>query len=509
MSEIFLYEKTIKKNVKKSMWFYAPMSESFALSSLGYLWLYKLIDELPYIDIERVYTDSKTTRIYKQNVDIIAFSMSFDFDFLSVFDFFKKNNYEIKAKDRNETSPLFFAGGPVITSNPTLYNEIFDFMIIGDGEETNISAINLICNSEYNSKNEVLEALSKIDGVYVPKFSKKIIKSTYKTNNCVYTPIISDKSFFQNTFVIEVERGCANRCAFCLASYINLPIRFPSLENIITDIELGLKYTNKIALLGAQVTAHPKFVDLCKYLENKIDNGIDLEVSVSSLRVDSFTDEIVSFLVKAKQRNLTLAIEAGTDRLRKVINKNLNEQQIFKAINVARNCGLKGLKFYAMLGLPTETDEDIKGFVELAKKIRLLNKGFDISFGFSSFVPKPNTPFQWCGREDNKSIEVKINYLKKEFHKLGIEASFPSVKWDYYQALLSRGNSSLTDYLIKVYELGGKIGAFKKAAKDLNIDTNKLVLTNYDFDDKLPWDLVEISPGKKFLINEINKLLNI
>lgn len=492
------------------MWFASPCPESFALASLGYLWLFRQIDMLPDINIERVYADSKTTQIPANKVNLIAFSFSFDMDFLSVFSILEKNKFNFKAKDRAETDPLIFAGGPVITSNPEPYKDIFDFMIIGDGEETNLKAVNICKNNQDKPKSEILKLLSNIEGIYVPSAGQSSVKkSTKKLSECVYTPIITAKSFFHDTFILEVERGCANRCAFCLASYINLPIRFVPYDELIKTIDLGLKYTNKIALLGAQVTAHPKFKDVCRYIDDKIKNGEEIEMSVSSLRVDSFVPEIVQTLVDAGQKNLTLAIEAGSERLRRVINKNLTEDQIYKAIEVALGCGLRGIKFYGMIGLPSETTDDIDEIINLARRIKEKYKGFEISFGFSTFVPKANTPFQWFGRENNKSLEKKSEYLKKELHKLGVQSSVSSPKWDYYQAVLSRGDAKLTDYIIEVYKQGGKLGAFKKAAKDLKIDTDYYALNTYSFEKDLPWDFIEMKPGKEFLIQECKKLLEL
>lgn len=492
------------------MWFAFPGPESFALSSLGYLWLYRAIDMMDDVNIERIYTDTKTTQIIRDKINLIGYSFTFDMDFLSIFHFLDWNKYEFKAKDRKSTDPLIFAGGPVITSNPEPYKDIFDFLIIGDGEDTNLEAVRICRENKDKTKNEILEILNRIDGIYVPSLKPQSIKKvTKKLTECIYTPIISERAFFPNTFILEVERGCANRCAFCLASYMNLPIRFVEYEQIIEAIELGLKYTNKLALLGAQITAHPKFNDICKYIDNKIKNGEKIEMSVSSLRVDSFVPEVVQTLVDAGQKNLTLAIEAGSERLRRVINKNLKEEQIYKAIEVAQQCGLRGIKFYGMIGLPTETIEDIQEIVNLAKKIREKFKGFEISFGFSTFVPKANTPFQWFGREEEKSLEEKSNYLRKELHKLGIQASIASAKWDYYQALLSRGDGQLTDYLISVYKQGGKLGAFKKAAKELGINTEYYAAENYSYNKKLPWDFIDIKPGKEFLIDESKKLTSL
>ncbi len=506
-NEIVLYDRIPKKDYDYNMWFLFPGPEAFALSSLGYLWLYRAIDLLPNINIERIYSDTKTTEIYRNQISLVGVSFTFDLDFLQIFAFLEKNNYEIKAKDRKDTDPIIFAGGPVITSNPEPYKEIFDFMVIGDGEEANFEAVKICCKNQDKSKQEILEILSKIEGIYVPSIQQNTVKKvTKKLTECIYTPIISENAFFPNTFILEVERGCANRCAFCLASYMNLPIRFVSYEQIIDAIELGLKHTNKIALLGAQITAHPRFKDVCQYIDKKIRNGEEIEMSVSSLRIDSFTPEIVQTLVDAGQKNLTLAIEAGSERLRKVINKNLQEEQIYKAIEVAIACGLKGIKFYGMLGLPTETMDDVQEIINLAKRIKEKFKGFEISFGFSTFVPKANTPFQWFGRENAKSLEEKSNYLRKELHKLGIQSNISSAKWDYYQALLSRGDAKLTDYLIAVYKQGGKLGAFKKCAREFNIDTDYYATENYSFDKELPWDFIDIKPGKQFLIEENKKL---
>ena len=506
-NDIYLYNRIMGKHGDFNMWFVFPGPESFALSSLGYMWLFKAIDSEEGINVERVYDDLKTTDIMFSDVNLIAFSISFDFDYLSILEFLKKYNIPFLSSNRGEDYPLIYAGGPVITSNPEPYKNFFDYFVIGDGEDVNTDIINLCLNNSDLSKNEKLKILSETNGVYVPNFSRTVVKVTKKLSECIYTPVISENSFFKNTFIAEVERGCANRCGFCLASYINLPIRFVPYEEIIYAIDLGLKYTNKLALLGAQVTAHPDFEKICRYIHSKIKGGENIELGVSSLRVDSFKKEIVQTLVDAGQKNLTLAIEAGSERLRKLINKNLSEIQIFEALDVAVDCGLKGIKFYGMLGLPTETVEDIQEIINLASKIKSKYKGFDVSFGFSTFVPKAHTPFQWFGREDEKSLEKKSNFLKKELHKLGIQSTVTSPKWDYYQAVLSRGDSKLTEFLVKVYEYGGKLGAYRRAAKDLNLNLDYYATENYSYDKELPWDFIEMTPGKEFLIKESKRLL--
>ena len=169
---------------------------------------------------------------------------------------------------------------------------------------------------------------------------------------------------------------------------------------------------------------------------------------------------------------------------------------------MARENGLKGLKIYSMIGIPNETCDDLDEFMRLGKKIKAENKGFSIEFSFSSFVPKPNTPFQWSMREDTKTLEKKQKYLEKELAKVGISAKFSSIKWDYWQAVISRADSSFAPFLVEVYKLGGKIGAYKSALKDLNLR----VKDSFTFDELLPWDIISIEPRKQLLINEYYRL---
>ena len=507
--DIYLYNPITDKNADFTLWMAFPGPMSFALSSLGFLWVFKGIDEMCDINAEMIFSDTKNTVHSFKDVDVIGFSFSFDMDFLTIFSMLDKYKIPLKSTEREEDCPLIFAGGPVVSANPEPYKNFFDFIVIGDGEDVNLEAARICKDNKDKSRNEILEMLSKVDGIYVPsKPQKSVKKLTKKLTECIYTPILSEDAFFKNTFIVEVARGCANRCGFCLASYLNLPLRFMPYDERSKVIELGLSKTNKIALLGAQISAHPHFGDICEYIYKKIQNGEKIEMSLSSLRIDAVKPDIIKTLVTAGQKNTTLAIEAGSERLRKVINKNVTEEQIFEAVKICRENGLKGVKFYGMLGLPTECDEDLEELLRLAKRLKDENKGFDISFGFSSFVPKANTPFQWCGREQTKSLENKVNFLKKEFHKLGITAHFSSIKWDYWQAVLSRGDESLTDFLIDVYQKGGKIGAFKSCAKD-TIDADFFALSNYEFDAALPWDFIEIKPGKEFLIEENKRLLSL
>ena len=508
VSEKYLYTPHPANNGAVNVWMAYPASEAFAMSSLGYLWLFKQLDENVNVNTERINTETTRSAIPPNLVDMIAFSFSFDTDFINIFSILDKYKIPLRRKIRGKDFPVIFAGGPVVTANPTPYEEFFDFFIIGDGEILNRKVVEIY--KKHTAKSEFLREISELDGIYVPEYKKETVKKTEALTECIYTPIISERAYFPDTFIVEIARGCANRCGFCLASYINLPLRTLPYDNIIKVLENGLSKTNKIALLGAQLSAHPEFSKICTYIYQKSKNeNLDIEMSISSLRVDAVTPEIIKILSALGQKNITLAIEAGSERLRRVINKNLTKPQIMNAIEIAKNAGLKGLKFYGMIGLPTESNEDIEELINLTREIKDKYKSFDISFGFSTFVPKPHTPFQWCGREDTKSLEKKFLHIQKEFHKIGVQVSVSSPKWDYWQAVLSRGDSTLTDFLEEIYKNGGKLGAYKQAAKKFNINTDDIAYKNIPPTQKLPWDFIKINPQKEFLIKEYNKLLNL
>lgn len=507
--EKFLYKRNPKKNADYNIWMAFPGCYSFALSSLGYLHIFRLMDEMEEVNVERVYSDSTKTDIQFKDVNAIAFSSSFDLDFMSIFPIFDKYKIPYKTSDRDKNMPIIFCGGPVVTANPIPYKDFFDFMIIGDGEQLNTNVVTILADNKDKPKDEILKLLAKLNGVYVPTLNQeKIVKNSCKIENCVYTPILSDDAFFKDMFIIEISRGCANCCGFCMASYLNLPVRFAPYENIIEAIDLGLQYTNKIALLGAQVSIHPKFKQICEYIAQKVQKNPEIEMSISSLRVDAVDDAMIKTLVSAHQKHVTIAIEAGSERLRKVINKNITEEQIKHTVETARLNGLKGVKIYAMIGIPTETQEDLNEMVRVAKELKQANKGFDISFAFSSFIPKPHTPLQWCGRFSTKELEKRQNFLQKEFHKIGVKTSFSSIKWDYWQTVLSRGDDKISDFIIDVYKKGSKLGAFKKAAKD-KFNPDDYALRDFNLNEALSWDIIDLPPSKEVLIERHKKLLNL
>lgn len=526
-NEIFLYQPQKKYDDAVNMWFCFPCNYNIGMSALGYLHLFRVMDENPKANPERIFTDSELTRHTPKKLDLFGFSFSFELDFLNVFKVLEKYKIPLKATQRDDSFPLIFAGGPVLSVNPEPFCDFFDFIMIGDGEDLMNDVINKLYELKGTmDKKSMLKELSQIEGVYVPSLYEfeynqdgsiskitpnlPVKKRTKREMDCVYTPIITPDTMFSNNCLIEIFRGCPQRCAFCLSSYLNLPGRFPPFEQIKNVIDLALENTNKIGLLGALVSAHPRFDEICRYIMEKKKQE-DFEVSISSMRADNLHPETVQMLVSCHQKSSTIAVEAGSERLRKFINKNLSDEQIFQAVKTAADNGLKGLKIYAMIGLPEETDEDIQSLVELAKRLQKENRNISLTVSTSSFVPKAQTPFQWYGRQNEKILEARNNYLKKHLHMAGVKYRPTSIKWDEIQAVISRADRRLSDLLLRVYEYKATLGSWHRAYKDLSLEGNLPPLEFYSKrnipqEEILPWDLIENTVPKKSLLNELKRL---
>ncbi|MBR5304616.1 MAG: radical SAM protein [Candidatus Gastranaerophilales bacterium] len=496
--EKFLYNRLNEKNPKLNVWLMYPAIESFAMASLGYLSIFKMLDLDSDLYVERIYSDTKIFEIPLDCLDLAGFSMSFEIDILTVIKMLKKYQIPLKSSERNDETPLIFAGGPVLMANPKPYEEFFDFISIGEKCSLKF-AIDELKKCSDLSRDEKLKKLSKIEGIYVPKYPKKEVKITRDNLNeeIFYTPILSEKSYFSDSFVVEIERGCPKMCKFCLASHLNIPTRFVPLNKIIEAIDFGLQYTNKLALMGAYVAGHPNFNQIIEHISSYCDTR-PIELSISSLRADLADENLIKLLVKCNQKTATIALEAGSQRLRDYINKNLSDEQILNTLCVAQKNGLRGMKIYTMIGLPTETDEDIDALVDLVKKmkaqIKKIGGAFDLTISTSTFIPKAQTPFELTERVDKKILEKRLNYLKKEFHKIGVTFRPSSVDWDVIQSILSRYDEALTDLLIEVVDRGGNLGAFKQVWKEFY---KKGLIMSFDEASKLPFNLN--NPKWKFI----------
>jgi radical SAM superfamily enzyme YgiQ (UPF0313 family) len=535
--EVYLYQPVAPNADAIRLAMVYPAPYQIAMSSLGYLVLFQQLDLDPNVDARRIYADTLEQHNPKE-LEFMGFSFAFELDIVKVLDIFGAYDIPMFAKDREREHPLIFAGGPVPMSNPEPFAEFFDFFLIGEGEEMMPRLMEVYRKYRHlTDREELIHRLAaEVPGLYapgmyevqyespdgpihaiVPKYDdipfpiqKQLVANM--DDFVASTPIISDKAIFSSTLLVEVMRGCAHRCRFCLASYSMLgpmgsglpAARGGTIEKVIERIERGIQYTDKVGLLGALISDHPDFPVLCDYLDAK--EG--LTISSSSLRVDTLTPQIANTFKKGGQKQLTLAIETGSERMRRRINKNLKHDQILKAAAMMSEAGLEGVKFYGMVGLPDEDDRDVELLADLLKEVRKDNPKLKIHLGCSSFVPKGGTPFQWQPKISNKVVDQRFSILRKSLLKVAdVRAS--SAKWDYFQAFLSRGDRRLSKLIVRFYELGGSLGSVNRAFKELS-EEGKVDFPDLDWyalrerpeTEILPWDMISLGVPKHILYKE-------
>ena len=296
---------------------------------------------------------------------------------------------------------------------------------------------------------------------YSPQNYKAIEREKSKPEQLAHSSVIAPDAYWEDTALLEVVRSCPEMCRFCLASYLTLPFRKPDINSVlIPNVEYLLKFTNKIGLLGPSVTQHPEFIELLKYL---VAHPKKPQAQVASMRAGTVTLEMAELLVELGVKSMTIAIESGSERLREIMNKKLSEAEIFSACENALNGGIKAVKLYGMVGMPYETDADIEATIDLLKRLKKSFSRLKITWGCSIFTPKAQTPFQNFGIDT--SSEKKLQKITKALRPAGIEVRPESYKWTQIQALISRGDRSLSKMFLELTELGDEssYGDYKKA----------------------------------------------
>ncbi len=456
--------------------------------------------------------------------DIIGFSISFELDYINILKILDTMGIPLSSKERQ--GPLIMAGGPALTCNPEPLADFIDFFVIGEGEEIIHEIIKTYREHKSSSKDEILEALAQIEGVYVPQFcnvdydetenvadikthpkaqipvKRRWIKNLddYNTESVILTPYTE----FKNMFLLEVSRGCGRNCRFCMAGYCYRVPRQRSLDKVLERAEYGARFMQKIGLVGAAVSDYP-FID--KLAEELIKSRI--KFSVSSLRADSLREPLMAALAYSGHKTLTVAPEAGSERLRKVINKGISEEHVVNAAKLARKFGIKNLKLYYIIGLPYEKNEDIDEMIEflVALKNTFKNSYSNLTVSINPFIPKPFTPFQWIGMEDVKSLNEKIKLIQNKLKPHGIKVIFESPRMSEIQAGLARGNRHTAKLLYEIYKNGATNSAFSKT----KIDGKGLEFYAHREIDKkavLPWEHINIGLSKAYFLGEYNRATN-
>ncbi len=481
--------------------------------------------------------------------DIIAFSLQYELSYPTILAMLEMGGVNYKSSQRGEDAPLIIAGGPG-SYNPEPLSEFIDAFIIGDGEEVLIEVLEEVSKAKSNklSKEKLLENLTKIEGIYVPKFYKpledfgkpypfekgicekvrKRISDMDVSNVPVQFPV-PYLSTVHDRAVIEIRRGCSRMCRFCQSCFVNLPVRDRKEEDIINLLERTLKNTgyDEYSLLSLSSSDYKNIESLVSVL-NSTYSPEKISLSLPSQRADAFSLNLAQLVQSVRKSTLTFAPEAGSQRLRNVINKNLNEEQILNAVITSYQAGWNKIKLYFMIGLPNETFEDLDEIVNLLKKIKdktkeiskenqFFTKPLELTCTVSTFVPKSFTPFQWYGQNTVELIERKISYLKEKAQILkGVKLNFNDSFLCRIEAVFARGDRRLNSLIEKVYRKGSYLDAWdesfnkhlwEEAAVDAGINLEQYASREIDLEKEMPWDFIDTGLDKNWLVNEYKKSL--
>jgi len=527
-----------------------PNYYQVGMSNLGFHVVYGILNDNPAIVSERAFLpEQEELSIYRRTdrpllslesqtpllrFDLLAFSLSFENDYPNILTILDLSKIPILSKDRGENHPLIVAGGITTFMNPEPLADFIDCFLLGEGEVIvkEFFQTYLDLPSSAVKREETLRILAEeVEGVYCPSLYRiaykgdgsigsfepsiptipsrvKAVRQVPFKGPLPRSRIITPSTEFSDTILIELNRGCGYSCRFCAAGYVYRPPRAIEEEGIFASIEEILAENTRIGLISPAASDFPGIERLTSYI---LDKGGDF--SVSSLRAGSLTQGLIENLKRSSQKTLTIAPETGSERLRRVINKKLTTEEILEAIMLIARTGLFHIKLYFMIGLPTETRQDIKDIVSLVKSIRHYlikeSKGRKrigrIRLSISCFVPKPFTAFQWFPMDTVDSLKEKQKLLKRSLSgEGGIGISFDVPKWAYIQSLLSMGDRRVGQMLLATHR---NRGDWRQTFRSSDLNPDFFVYRAKDLNEKLPWDFIDHDIQKSFLQEEYNLAL--
>lgn len=526
-----------------------PEVYEVGMSYLGFKVLYEIINKrndalaervfAPWIDMEaelkknNISLYSLETFTPVSNFDIIGFTLQYEMTFTNVLQILNLGKIPIYAKDRGEGYPIIIGGGPV-AYNPEPVADFFDAFVIGEGEEIINEIIDEYKEKKQNRLNKVefLGNLAGIDGIYVPLFYdvfynpdgtmkkiqpnkpqakeriKKRIIADFNKAFCPHKPVVPFMNVIQDRVTIEILRGCTRGCRFCISGFTSRPFRERDSKVLINCASEYLKNTgyDEISLSSLSSTEHSEI----NYLINSLNNAFSkkrVSISIPSSRIDVFSVELADRLSSIRKSTLTFALEAATERLRSVINKLITEEELIKTTQIAFMSGWRNIKLYFMLGLPTETNEDVLAIANLFKKI---NKSVIINIAF--FVPKAHTPFSWEPQDTIESFKSKINLIKNKISPKYLK--WHSMELSFLEGVFARGDRKLSNVIYKAWEKGArfdawqetfKFNAWEEAFKECKIKPEFYANRKRNYNEVFPWDHIDTGVTKEFLIIENEK----
>ena len=452
--------------------------------------------------------------------DVVAFDVTFEMDYFHIPLMLRHGRVPIMGKDRTEFDPIVIAGGPCATFNPEPFADFIDAFIIGEGEGIVSRVLDIIRDGKMEGleRHAILRQLANISGVYVPSLyvpiysddgefkgyhiaegAPKTIKRHFEMlTSGGETVVATNYTEFGAMYIIEVARGCGRHCRFCMAGYCFRVPRVRPLEILKEGVDRAEKLGKKVGLMGAAISDYPEVDELVTYIRSK-----DMRYSCASLRADSLTQAVVDGLADSGQKTITIAPETGSERLRRVINKGISEEHLQNAATLSAKSGIQHMRLYIMIGLPTETDEDIEAIVGLAERTQahMAEVGCKgrLTLSINPFIPKPFTPFQWMAMDNQKTVEKKLQYIKKALQKnRRIEVLVESPKEAYIQGILARGDRRLGAVLAAcAADRGSK--SFKAEMKAAGLDMDEMNYRERSFDEFLPWSHLDMGMDDGYL----------
>ncbi|MFC2015169.1 radical SAM protein [Chloroflexota bacterium] len=497
-----------------------PNSYYLGMSNLGMHSIYSLLNSYPNVACERVFREKghRSQQMLPLSIEsqrpltdfnVLAFSITYELDYFNVPEILKASGIPIYAADRDESHPLIIAGGACITANPMPLSPFFDCLCIGEAEPILPALLPVLSEGISDKHDKLLKQLAGLPGVYVPQeYNGTPVVRQFAANLDdipAHSVIMTEDTELGNLYLIEVERGCNWGCRFCMVSTAFSPMRFRSLDNLLSQGKEGLQYRKRLGLVGSAVTNHPQFEELLIKLQE-----MGAELSISSLRIKPLPTIALREMTKGGARSIALAPEAGSQRLRQVIRKNINEDDILKAIHQVAEQGIKQLKLYFMIGLPTENDDDIEEMVKLSIKCKAIldrrQSGCRIILSIASFVPKAGTPFQWLPMEQLPTLKRRLTILKKKLSPQGIQIKSESLAWSQVQGTLARGDAGLAEALADIEDLS--LSGWHNAIEKCQLDIDNYLYRKWDTTEKLPWSLLESDTEQGTLQLELDKAIS-
>jgi len=496
-----------------------PNSYYVGMSNLGIHAIYSLLNSYPDIVCERAFWEKESSNeqlpIFSlesqrplSDFVVLAFSITYELDYFNVVNILKASGIPLYAADRDERHPLVIAGGPCIIANPMPLTPFFDCLCIGEAELILPSMLPILSEGIKGNRRELLSMLATLPGLYVPQcFNGSPVTRQWLTSLDdfpAHSVILTPDTELGDLYLIEIERGCNWGCRFCLVSNAFSPMRFRSLDRLITQAELGLQYRKRLGLVGPVVCDHPQFEELITRLHK-----MGAEVSVSSLRIKPLHPVVFREMAKGGARTIALAPEAGSQRMRQLIKKGISEDDILEAVSRVAEQGIRQLKLYFMTGLPSETDEDIEAAVDLTLKCKaVLDKkqpGCRLTLSIAPFVPKAGTPFQWSPIEQLSTLNHRLSMLKSKLLPKGIKIKCDSLAWSQVQAVLARGDTDLAEVLANMEEVS--LAEWRRTTKKFQVDIDRYAHQHWDTTERLPWAVIDSGTEPEHLKHELEQAL--